>query len=100
MTLGDWRDLSIILLAIEAIVIATIYGVVFYYLWKGFRIATTWLRTTGLPQSNLYSRLLRDKTKTYSKKIVRPIVQVETTTSEISNTVRTITDIPKQRTRR
>jgi len=100
MTLGDWRDASIILLAIEGLIFAVIYGVIFYYLWKGSRIATRWLRTIGLPQGTQYSQLLRDKTLYYSRKIVRPFEKVETAESQISSTARTIADIPKHRTRR
>ncbi len=100
MTLGDWRDVSIILLAIEAIVIGIIYGLIFYYLWKGFRIATGWLRLTGLPQGRRYSRQIKNITQQYSQKVARPIVKAETTIARTTRTLGSIAAAPKQRTRR
>ena len=100
MTLGDWRDVSIILLAAEAMVIGLIYGLIFYYLWKGFRIATAWLGLTGLPEGRRYARLMRDITQQYSKKIVRPVVKIEATLTRTSRTLGAVAEIPKQRTRR
>jgi hypothetical protein len=100
MPLGDWRDVSIILLAIEAIVIGLVYGLIFYYLWKGFRIATGWLRLTGLPQGRRYSRLIKEVTNQYSKKIVRPVVNLESKLNQTSRTLSSVANTPKQRTRR
>jgi hypothetical protein len=100
MTLGDWRDVSIILLAIEAIVIGLVYGLIFYYLWKGFRITTGWLRLTGLPQGRRYSRLIKEVTNQYSKKIVRPVVNLESKLNQTSRTLSSVANTPKQRTRR
>ncbi len=100
MTLADWRDASIILLALEAIVIGIIYGAAFYYFWKGVRVARAWLRTTGFPQGQRYTRLMKSYTDQYSKKIVRPVVKVETTVTRVSKTAGAIASVPKQRTRR
>jgi len=100
MILGDWRDASIILLAIEAIVIGLVYGLIFYYLWKGSRIATGWLRLSGLPQGRRYSRQIKTVTQQYSKKVVRPIVAAETTIDRTTRTLAHIASTPKQRTRR
>ena len=100
MTLGDWRDVSIILLAVEAMLIGLIYGLIFYYLWKGFRIATAWLGLTGLPEGRRYARMMRDLTQQYSKKIARPVVKIESTLTRTSRTLGSVTEIPKQRTRR
>ncbi len=100
MTLGDWRDASIILLAIEAIIIGIVYGLIFYYLWKGFRTATGWLRLTGLPQGRRYSRQIKTITQQYSQKVVRPIVKMETALDRATRTIGYIASTPKQRTRR
>ena len=100
MSLGDWRDISIILLSVEAMLIGVIYGLIFYYLWKGFRIARGWLIANGLPTGQRYSRQIKEITQQYSKKVVRPVVKVETTLTRASNTVGAVTRIPKQRTRR
>lgn len=84
MTLGDWRDLSLILLALEGMLVALIYGVIFYVLWKGLRIAHQWLRTIGLPEGNRYALLARQYTQELSQRIVRPFVQVEATLAQLS----------------
>lgn len=100
MTIASWRDASLILLAIEAIIIALIPGLAFYFSWKGLRIATSWLRATGLPEGQRYSRLMKEVTQRYSKKVVRPVVKIETTLTQTSQTLNSVTTIPKQRTRR
>jgi hypothetical protein len=99
MSLGDWRDVSIILLALEALIIGLIYGAIFYYLRKGFRITTIWLSQIGLPGGRRYARTAKDITQQYSKKIVRPIVSAETTLTRTTRTVGHIAKIPKLRTR-
>ncbi len=98
MTLGDWRDLSLILLSIEAMLIGLIYGLIFYYVWKGFRIATSWLRLRGLPTGQQFARQIKTITQRYSKKVVRPVVTLETTLTRTAHTLGAITNIPKQRT--
>jgi hypothetical protein len=100
MTLADWRDVSIILLALEAIVIGIIYGAAFYYFWKGVRIARAWLSTKGFPEGQRYTRLMKTYTNQYSKKIVRPVVKAEATVTRATKTVGTLASAPKQRTRR
>ncbi len=100
MTLGDWRDISLILLAVEAMLIGLIYGLIFYYLWKGFRVATAWLGLTGLPEGRRYARMMRDISRQYSKKIVRPVVKIEATLTRASRTLGSVTEIPQQRIRR
>ena len=100
MTLGNWRDLSLILLAFEAIVIGLVYGLIFYYLWKGFRIATTWLRGRGLPESRRYSRMIKQITQQTSEKIVQPFITLEATWRQAAQTIDSIAHVPKQRNRR
>jgi hypothetical protein len=90
MSLGDWRDLSIILLAVEGIIIALIYGIIFYYLWKGFRVAHQWLQRTGLPQGQRYAGLAKRYTRYYSHKAVKPVVQAESKLGEVSGMVRAL----------
>ncbi len=100
MSLGDWRDISLILLSLEALVIGLIYGVIFYYLWKGFRITTIWLSHIGLPEARRYAHLAKTYSYQYSKKIVRPIISVETTLTRTTRTAGHLVPTPKQRTRR
>lgn len=100
MSLGDWRDASIILLSLEGIVIGIIYGLAFYYSWKGVRIARNWLSLKGFPEGQRYTRLMKTYTRQYSQKIVRPVVKVESTYTRTKKTLGTVAATPKQRTRR
>ena len=82
MSVGDWRDVSIILLSLEGILIGLIYGAIFYFLWKGFRIAHGWLQRIGLPQGRRYAALVRWYTFRYSRKVVKPFVTAEAVASQ------------------
>ena len=82
MDLATARDLSIIILAIEGIVLVAVPGVLFFFLNKGMRQGSTWLKITGLPQAQRYTRLMADKTSEYSGKITEPFIKVDTATTE------------------
>ncbi len=82
MTLSDWRDVSIILLALEAMVIGFVYGAIFYYSWKGLRIAYGWFSGVGLPQGRRYASLVRWYVHTYSQKVVKPFILIHTVTTQ------------------
>lgn len=45
MDLAPWRDLAIILLVIEAVVIVAVPGILFYFLLKGVRAVKRFVRT-------------------------------------------------------
>jgi hypothetical protein len=77
MDLAIARDLSIILLAIEAIILVAVPGVIFYFSIKGLRQGTRWLKITGLPEAQRYTRLMADKTNEYSARIADPITKVD-----------------------
>jgi len=98
MSIGDWRDIAVILLSLEAFLIGLVYGLIFYFLWKGSRRATKWLRWQGFPKGHYYSQRIKELTKRYSQKIVRPVVKIETSLTKTSRTLGTITKIPKKRT--
>jgi len=100
MTLADWRDVSLILLFLEAIVIGILYGLFFYYSWKAVRITRGWLSTKGFPEGQRYTRLMKTYTQQYSKKVVRPVVKTEAVFTRTSRTLGTIVSAPKQRKRR
>ncbi len=82
MSLGDWRDVSIILLSLEGILIGLIYGAIFYFLWKGFRIARGWMGSIGLPQGRRYAALARLYSLNYSQKVVKPFATAEAIASQ------------------
>lgn len=91
MNLAIARDLSIILLAIEAFVAALVMGVMLYYVTRGVRMGKLWLRNIGFPEAQRYGRLVAQQTQVYSNKVTQPIVQIETTGYRIR---RTFTAIP------
>ena len=86
MDLATARDLSIILLAIEAIILVLVPGVIFYFSIKGLRQGTKWLKITGLPEAQRYTRLMADKTNEYSAKIAEPITKVDTASIQARTT--------------
>ncbi len=100
MTLGDWRDVSLILLALEGMLIALIWGVIFYYLWRGCRIAYRWLQWTGLPQGRRYTAFMKTYSRYYSYKIVKPIVKTEEVMTQAAGIVRTLSNPSRSRSRR
>ncbi len=91
MTLAVARDLSIILLAIEAFVVALVIGVALYFVTRGTRMGKLWLRRIGFPEAQRYARLIAQQTQVYSDKVTQPIVQLETTSHRIR---RTLTAVP------
>ncbi len=99
MTISNLRDISLILLAIEALLIGAIYGLIFFFIWKSFRIATKWLRGQGLPRAQKYAALAKEGSQQYSKKVAGPVVQLETRLTQVSRTMEEIAAFTKQRNR-
>ena len=100
MTLGDWRDVSLILLSLEGMAIALIWGIIFYYLWKGFRVAYRWLQWTGLPQGRRYTSLMKTYSQYYSYKIARPIVKTDEVMTQATGIIRALGTPSRSRSRR
>ncbi|MBX7235639.1 MAG: hypothetical protein K1X65_14730 [Caldilineales bacterium] len=97
MTLATARDLSIILLAIEAFVFALVIGAALYFVTRGMRRGNQWLRTIGFPEAQRYARLIAEQTQVYSDKVTRPIVQVETSTHRARRTVAAVPGLFRNR---
>ena len=97
MTIGHWRDIAIILLAIESIILALIPGVLFFVLWKVTRKGIKWLSDIGFPKAKHYSRLTSETTQIYSQKINRPVVMLESNKTMLAQVFRSIVKTPKQR---
>lgn len=97
MNLATARNISIIILAIEAIILVLIPLVMFYFMNKGLRQGTLWLKKTGLPQAQKYTRLAADKTNEYSGKITDPIIKVEKSTTQVKETVGTVSKSLRRR---
>lgn len=90
MTLSTAADLSIILLAIEAFVVAVALGALLFFAARGMRMGNKWLRRIGFPEAQRYARLMSSQTQTYSNKITQPIVSAETATHRVRKTVSAI----------
>lgn len=97
MTLAVARDLSIILLAIEAFVMALVIGVALYFMARGMRMGNQWLRGVGFPEAQRYARLVAQQTQTYSNKVTQPIVGFESSTHRVRRTVAAVPGIFRQR---
>ncbi len=88
MDLATARDLSIILLAIEIFILVLVPGAIFYFSIKGLRQGQKWLKITGLPEAQRYTRLVADKSNEYSAKIADPFIKVDTVTIQTRKTAR------------
>lgn len=97
MTIENWRDIALILLAIESFFLALTPGILFYFLWKGARIAIRWLKQTGFPQAHRYSHLASETTHTYSQKISEPFIRIEAGKTAFAGALRSVSTTLKQR---
>ncbi len=99
MTLSDWRDLSLILLALEGVIIALIYGAIFYYLWKGFRFVHRWLQRVGFPQGQRYSMSMKVYTLYYSRKVAKPLAAAESLQNQAAGFIRAFFNLSQNHSR-
>lgn len=97
MTLAVARDLSIILLAIEAFVMALIVGAALYFMARGVRTGKLWLRKIGFPEAQRYARLVAVQTQVYSDKVTRPLVRAETSAHRARRTVAAVPGLFRNR---
>ncbi|NOX63167.1 MAG: hypothetical protein GXP42_14675 [Chloroflexi bacterium] len=87
MNLATGRDLALIFLAIESIVIVLVLGVALYFSYKYTREAARWLRRIGLPQAQRYTSLASKMSREYSQKVTDPIIQTETKISQVTGAI-------------
>jgi hypothetical protein len=97
MTLATARDLSIILLALEAFVFTVIIGVVLYFVARGLRLGNQWLRKIGFPEAQRYARLIAEQSQVIRDKVTRPIVQVETSAHRARRTAAAVPSLFRNR---
>lgn len=100
MTLATARDLSIILLSLEVLVIVLLLGAVLFLTTRGLSQGIKWLRTIGFPEVQRYSRLVADRTAVYSAKVTDPIVGLETTIHQTRRAARAMPRLLRQRRQR
>ena len=75
MGLPFWRDLSLILLILEAFVLALPFIVIGYYAIKGLRLARAWL-ASRFPQWQALATQGRDLVAKYAAFIAAPVMAV------------------------
>lgn len=78
MTLAAWRDLSIILLTIQTLLMVAIVGAMLYLLNRGMaKLRGAVRRYSPIIQDRLWR--VSDVSKRVSEQVVAPIIQAETT---------------------
>lgn len=89
MTLSDWANLSIILLAIEAFVICLVVGVVYFYATRGLLQLIRQLRIT-FPIIQRYFRQAEQVTKTASDRVAAPFIATSAASAKVRHWQRSI----------
>ena len=82
MTLATWRDLSIILLAVEAFLIALVPAAVFFLTIKGVMWMNRKVSIAG-PIVRGYFRRAEQSTKIASDRIAAPFIAASATTARV-----------------
>jgi hypothetical protein len=82
MTLENWRDLSIILLAVEAFVIVMVPAAVFFFTIKGVLWMNRKISIAG-PIVRGYFRKAERSTKIASDRIAAPFITASATTARV-----------------
>ena len=89
MTLSSWRDLSIILLAVEAFVIGLVLTVIFVLMIKGALWTNPKIRITG-PSVRGYFRKAERSAKIVSDRIAAPFITASATTARVKRWQRSL----------
>ncbi len=82
MTLATWRDLSVILLAIEAFLMVLIPGIVLYLAIRGMSWATRKLRSTAPVVQNAF-RKVASISEQASHRVASPIIATSATMAQV-----------------
>ncbi len=82
MNLAAWRDASLILLALQTLLLVIVVGAVLYFLNRGVMALRRMLRhTLPLVQARLWR--VAELSRQISEKVVTPIIRAETTAAQI-----------------
>lgn len=81
MTLADWRDLAIILLAVEAFLLSLIPGALLYFAVRGISFLIRKLRSVA-PIVQGYFRKTATVTEEVSQKAVTPMIEAGATLAQ------------------
>ncbi|MHB0876534.1 MAG: hypothetical protein ACYC5O_10890 [Anaerolineae bacterium] len=90
MGLPFWRDLSLILLVLEAFVMALPFLVIGYYMVKGLRFAHAWL-AAQFPQWQALAVQGRDLVAQYAAIVASPVIAVAAIIASIAAVLRAVT---------
>lgn len=82
MTLANWRDLAVILLAIEAFVIALLPGIVLFFAIRGMSWVIRKLRATA-PTVQGYFRKAATISEQASQRVAAPFVGTSATLARV-----------------
>lgn len=82
MTLDNWRDLAIILLAVEAFLLSLIPGVILYFAIRGISSLIRKLRSVA-PVVQGYFRKAATVTEEVSQKAVTPMIAASATMAQL-----------------
>ena len=82
MGLAGWRDLAVVLLALEALIFVLVIGVVFYFLNRGMAKLQVAVKTY-LPVVQDRLRQVSAVSEQVSQKIAAPIIAAETMSAKV-----------------
>lgn len=82
MSLANWRDLAVILLVIEAFVIALVPGVILYFMVRGMMALIRKLRI-WMPQLQSYFYKASEIATKVSDKLAAPVIAADATSARI-----------------
>ncbi len=91
MDIAPWRDIAIILLVIEALVIVAVPGILFYFLLKGVRAVKRFVRTLLL-QVQVWAMRIQKGTVQATDAVAEVPIRMVTAGVRARVTVRGVTD--------
>lgn len=81
--LAFWRDVSVLVLAVQAFVILVVIAAIGYLMLTGLRRSHSWLRRQ-FPKWQALSLLARDMTERYSAKVAAPVISLAALASSMA----------------
>lgn len=95
MTLADWRDLSIILLAIEAFIMGLVPAVILFFAIKGMLWVIRKLRGAA-PVVQGYFRKASQVSENVSQRIAAPFIAASATSAQVQRWRQAILPSPRK----
>ncbi len=89
--LAPWRDVAIVLLVIEAFVIALAPGIVFFFILKGVRAVKRWLRLPLL-NAQMWAQRIQHGTTRAANAVANVPISIASDATRASVTTRGIID--------